>query len=324
YRKSTISFLNQSLFTQFPFQVPRSLSPELSQAFPLDMDRSYLVCLIVFLQFWSCPAAPSTPPPLAPSSTPQGEVECPSSCVLLVYNNESMSENGLVMTSKELNPDYYEARRAGNVAQHYINTLYGSPFSLYSVTRVHKARTEDMAEAGMKYILEFSVKDWVGESSEVQSSVEVLYPRGETQRPPQVQGSLEGLPHLNTSAKEEEFYQRYSVPGSAVSAKDIPDSYGNTDPEMKPFWNLAWAASSFVMLNESNENTLYNMAQVAKIKQLETLDDQLSFEYEILLHDMVSQEIIRWKLLVSWSPAGGVKVLETELLPRCHCKSPTQ
>ncbi|XP_036412378.1 latexin-like [Colossoma macropomum] len=80
---------------------------------------------------------------------------------------------------------------------------------------------------------------------------------------------------------------------------------------MKPFWHLARVAASFIMLNESNEKTLYNMAQVAKITQLETQDDQLRFEYEVLLHDMVSQEIIRGKLLVSWSPAVGVKVLET-------------
>ncbi|KAL7842741.1 hypothetical protein SRHO_G00244300 [Serrasalmus rhombeus] len=283
-----------------------------------------LVSLILFSQLWSCPAAPSSPAPLDPRSIPQGEVQCPSSCLLLVYNNESMSEEGLVMTSRDLNPDYYEARRAGNAVQHYINTLYGSPFRLYSVTQVHKARTEAMADTGMKYFLEFSVKDWVGESSEWHGSVEVLYPRGETQAPPQVQGSWGGLPQLNISAKEQEFYQRYSAADSTVSGKDIPDSYGNIDREMKPFWHLARVAASFVMLNESNENTLYNMAQVAKITQLETQDDQLRFDYEVLLHNMVSQEIIRWKLLVSWSPAGGVKVLETELLPRCHCKSPTQ
>lgn len=37
---------------------------------------------------------------------------------------------------------------------------------------------------------------------------------------------------------------------------------------MKPLWHLGIVASSFVMLNESTEDTLYNMAQVANITQL--------------------------------------------------------
>lgn len=37
---------------------------------------------------------------------------------------------------------------------------------------------------------------------------------------------------------------------------------------MKPLWHLGIVASSFIMLNESTENTLYNMAQVANVTQL--------------------------------------------------------
>lgn len=40
------------------------------------------------------------------------------------------------------------------------------------------------------------------------------------------------------------------------------------EPDMKPLWHLGIVASSFVMLNESTEDTLYNMAQVADITQL--------------------------------------------------------
>lgn len=46
------------------------------------------------------------------------------------------------------------------------------------------------------------------------------------------------------------------------------DSHGNMEPDMKPFWHLGIVASSFVMLGESTENTLYNMAQVANVTQL--------------------------------------------------------
>lgn len=37
---------------------------------------------------------------------------------------------------------------------------------------------------------------------------------------------------------------------------------------MRPLWHLGIVASSFVMMNESTEDTLYNMAQVANITQL--------------------------------------------------------
>lgn len=46
------------------------------------------------------------------------------------------------------------------------------------------------------------------------------------------------------------------------------DSNGHIEPDMKPLWHLGTVASSFVMLNQSTENTLYNMAQVANITQL--------------------------------------------------------
>lgn len=46
------------------------------------------------------------------------------------------------------------------------------------------------------------------------------------------------------------------------------DSYGHIAPEMKPLWHLGAAAASFIMLKESNESTLYNMAQVANVTQL--------------------------------------------------------
>ncbi|XP_017351656.1 latexin [Ictalurus punctatus] len=289
------------------------------------MNWSCLVCLVPLSLLWHCPVIYSSPMTRTPDTGSQIEVDCPSSCVFPPFLNSPSPTKGsedqveLNMTSRELNPKFYEASRAGQAIQHYINTVHGSPFRLYTVTQVHKARAEDMGESGMKYILEFSVKDIVGESSEGQCSAEVLYPRGETQRPPQVQCSCDGLPRLNTTDKEQAFYQEYSVNSNAVTASSIPDSYGHMEPDMVPFWHLGRLAASFIMLNESNENTLYNMAQVSKIKQLKSEDEQLNFEYEILLHDMISQEIIRWKLLITWSPARSVKVVESELLPRCRC-----
>ncbi|KAK3513491.1 hypothetical protein QTP70_015500 [Hemibagrus guttatus] len=288
------------------------------------MNQSRLVCLVLVSLVWQCPVFYSSPVTTGPDTSSQNDVDCPSSCALAFPNSTSttkdtVDQEGLNMTSRKLNPKFYEASRAGHAIQHYINTIYSSPFRLYTVTQIHNARTEDMGESGMKYFLEFSVKDIVGESSEGRCSAEVLYPRGETQHPPQVQCSCDGLPRVNTSDKEQAFYQQYSANSNAVTVNNLPDSHGHMEPDMVPFWHLGCLAASFVMLNESNENTLYNMAQVSKLKQLKSEDDQLNFEYEVLLHEMVSQEIIRWKLLITWSPAKSVKVLESVLLPRCRC-----
>lgn len=47
-----------------------------------------------------------------------------------------------VMTTGELNPKYYPAQRAAKVAQHYLNTRYGSPFRLYGLYRVHSGNAQ--------------------------------------------------------------------------------------------------------------------------------------------------------------------------------------
>lgn len=48
----------------------------------------------------------------------------------------------------------------------------------------------------------------------------------------------------------------------------LTDRTGHIEPDRKPLWHLGIVASSSIMLNESTENTLYNMAQVANITQL--------------------------------------------------------
>ncbi|XP_044060031.1 latexin isoform X2 [Siniperca chuatsi] len=221
------------------------------------------------------------------------------------------------MATGELNPSHYPAQRAAKVVQHYLNTRYGSPYRLFGLQRVLSGNAEDVADSGRKYQLEISVQEIIGNTTG-NVSAEVLFPRGEQQRSAQVRASCEELLKINTKAQEETLYQQYKTNQSLLSAQNLPDSYGHIEPDMKPFWHLGIVASSFVMLNESTENTLYNMAQVANITQLATENDQLKFDCHILLHEMVSQEIIHWKLLFTWSPPEGVKVLQMEQLPHCH------
>ncbi|XP_029373676.1 latexin isoform X2 [Echeneis naucrates] len=228
------------------------------------------------------------------------------------------------MATGELNPNHYPAQRAATVVQHYLNTYYGSPYKVFGVKGVHSGNAEDVADSGRKYQLNISLQDFISKSTE-NCSAEVLFLRGEKQQqpsPPQVQASCYELSAINTKVQEEAFYQKYKTNQSLMSAH-LPDSYGHIEPGMEPFWHLGTVASSFIMLNQSTEDTLYNMAQVANVTQLETENNQLKFDYHVLLHEMVSQAIIHWKLLFSWSPSEGVKVLQQEQLPHCHdCEKP--
>ncbi|KAI3353731.1 hypothetical protein L3Q82_004963 [Scortum barcoo] len=224
------------------------------------------------------------------------------------------------METGELNPNHYPAQRAAKVVQHYLNTRYGSPHKLFGLQSVHSGNAEDLADSGRKYQLEISVQEMIGNTT-VKCSAEVLFPRGEPQRSAQVQASCEELLKINTTAQEEAWYQQHQKNQGLLSVQNLPDSYGHIEPDMKPLWHLCIVASSFVMLNESTENTLYNVAQVANVTQLATQNDQLKFDCHILLHEMVSQEIIQWKLLFTWSPPGGVKMLQMEQLPH-RCEKP--
>ncbi|XP_010870477.2 latexin isoform X1 [Esox lucius] len=226
-------------------------------------------------------------------------------------------ETADIMETGELNPNYYPARRAAAVVQHYLNTRYGSPYRWMFLGNVHNASSEDVTE-GRKYQLELTIQEMISNVSGP-CSAELLFPGAGT---PQVQASCDWLLPNNTRAQEEAFYQQHRDSHNLVSGDRIPDSYGHMEPTMKPFWHLGGVASSFIMLEQSNQSTLYNMAQVANFTQLETEKDQLRFQYHVLLHEMVSQEIIHWKMLITWSPAEGVKVLQTDLQPKCNCEDP--
>ncbi|KAG7270280.1 hypothetical protein CRUP_037504 [Coryphaenoides rupestris] len=214
------------------------------------------------------------------------------------------------MLTGELNPGHYQAQRAAKVVQHYLNTRYGSPYWWVILSKVHNASAE-VGDSGSKYTLEISLKDCISDAKD-RCTATVLFPGGDAGGPPQVTASCEGNRTTNTTAEEEALFNQYNT-----------NSYGHIDPGMKPFWHLGGVASSFIMLKESSENTLYNFAQVVNVTQLETENNQLRFNYDVLLHEMVSQEIIVWKLLATWSPGEGVRASQMEQLPKCHhCEPP--
>ncbi|XP_037123791.1 latexin isoform X1 [Syngnathus acus] len=218
----------------------------------------------------------------------------------------------VVMETGELNPSHYPAQRAAKVVQHYLNTQHGSPYKVFGQGKVFKAFAEDVPGSGRKYQLELSVEEIVHKQIKIKTSAEVIFPREQSHPPLQVRvSSNDDFLKINTSVQEEAFYQQHKT-NQSLFAQNLPDSYGHIEPEHVPIWHLGIVVSSFVMLNQSTEDTLYNMAQVANVTQMASDEDLLEFEYDVLLHEMVSQEIIAWKVLATWSPPEGVKILKME------------
>uniref|UniRef100_A0A3P9CJ83 Latexin n=1 Tax=Maylandia zebra TaxID=106582 RepID=A0A3P9CJ83_9CICH len=254
------------------------------------------------------------------SGIPDVTISPPTASADTSAHPNSIPETGAeedVMATGELNPNHYPARRAAQVVQHYLNTRYGSPFRLIGVQTVHSGNAEDVADSGRKYQLELSVNDIITNTTQT-CSAELFFPKGKGQQPPEVKALYQKY-KTNQTLMSSDFAQQLRSDISTLSNSKLPsDSHGHIEPDMKPFWHLGILASSFIMLNESTENTLYNVAQVANITQLTTEEDHLEFDCHTLLHEMVSQEIIHWKMLFTWSPAEGVKVVQMKRLPHRH------
>uniref|UniRef100_A0A8C4RZW5 Latexin n=1 Tax=Erpetoichthys calabaricus TaxID=27687 RepID=A0A8C4RZW5_ERPCA len=217
---------------------------------------------------------------------------------------------------KELNPSYYETTRAAQVALHYTNYQHASLFSHFSYGTVKSCSLEELPGVGNKYHLVFTEDKTSSEDVMGIHTAQILFSHTETRTAPQVNCTYNDTAKANTADDEHAFYEHMRKQGKLVDGKYIPDGHGNIPAEMKPFWLLGRIASSYVMWQESSESTLYNMATVLSFQQLRPEDDFLDFEYVVLLHDMVSQEITQWSMHVRWNPTQGVKVLNYARDPR--------
>ncbi|XP_046779976.1 latexin isoform X1 [Gallus gallus] len=188
----------------------------------------------------------------------------------------------------ELPPTHGPASRAAALATAYISHRHGSPGHGWVLRDVRRARRED---------------------STVNCTAEVLYHLGNEKSAPDVQFTIEGE-LKNTDEADNAFYNRIQSLKKELEAENIPDSYGNVSPEMQPIRALAWAASGYVIWQNSTENTKYQLAQIKHVKQVKRTDEYLEFDYVILLHENVSQEIIPWQMTVLWHPQHGIEVTQ--------------
>ncbi|XP_009952403.1 PREDICTED: latexin, partial [Leptosomus discolor] len=173
----------------------------------------------------------------------------------------------------------------------------------------------DIDGVGHKYHLELVLEDVLDRDATVNCTAEVLYHLGNQNIAPDVQFTLEGE-LKNTDDADNIFYNRIKSLEKELVAENIPDSHGNVSPEMEPIRLLAWVASGYVIWQNSTENTKFQLAQIKRVKQVKRSDEYLEFDYMILLHEMVSQEVIPWQMTVLWRPQHGVQVTQDSRQPR--------
>ncbi|OWK05978.1 hypothetical protein Celaphus_00013073 [Cervus elaphus hippelaphus] len=195
----------------------------------------------------------------------------------------------------EIPPTHYPAARAASVVESCINYQQGTPHKVFLVQTVTQASLEEVT---------------------VDCTAEVLYPPMGQETAPEVNFTFEGEIGKNPDEEDNTFYQRLKSMKEPLEAQNIPDSFGNVPPEMKPVRHLAWVASGYIIWQNSTENTWYKMAKIQTVKQVQRNDDFIELDYTILLHDIASQEIIPWQMQVLWHPQYGTKVKHNSRLPK--------
>ncbi|NXE82457.1 LXN protein, partial [Cochlearius cochlearius] len=215
----------------------------------------------------------------------------------------------------ELPPSSYPASRAASLVAGYACYRRGGPGRGLALRAVRRAAIQDIDDVGHKYHLELVLEDMLDKDSTVNCTAEVLYHLGNKNIAPDVQFTIEGE-LKNTDEADNVFYKRIKSLEKELVAENIPDSHGNVSPEMEPIRLLAWVASGYVIWQNSTENTNFRLAQIKHVKQVKRSDEYLEFDYMILLHEMVSQEIIPWQMTVLWHPQHGVQVTQDSRQPK--------
>uniref|UniRef100_F7EHR1 Latexin n=1 Tax=Monodelphis domestica TaxID=13616 RepID=F7EHR1_MONDO len=177
---------------------------------------------------------------------------------------------------------------------------------------------QELPGKGHRYHLKFSVEEIIHKQITVGCLAQVLYPAPTAGQnaAPEVDFTFEGEIGKNPDEEDNQFYERLRSLEEPLEAQNIPDSFGNVPPAMKPVRHLAWVACGYVIWQHSTENTWYKMAKIQTVKQVKRNDDFIELDYTILLHDIASQEMIPWQMQVLWHPQYGVKVKHNSRQPK--------
>ncbi|XP_038001431.1 latexin isoform X3 [Motacilla alba alba] len=206
----------------------------------------------------------------------------------------------------ELPPGHFPAARAAAAALGYLRYRRGGPGRGLQLRELRRARRQDIDDEGHKYYLELELEDVLDKDSTVSCTAEVLYHLGSRTSAPDVQVTVHGELR-STQEADKEFYNWIRSLEKELVAENIPDSHGNIPPELEPIHLLAWVASGYVIWQNSTENTKFHLAQVQHVKQVKRSDEDLQFDFVVLLHEMVSQRCtLPWNVASHFPHSKGI------------------
>ncbi|KAM4693735.1 retinoic acid receptor responder protein 1 [Discoglossus pictus] len=210
--------------------------------------------------------------------------------------------------TQEIPTNQRRAREAARVAVHYLNYYTGSPHQLQTLAEVKKATVKSVPEIGNKYYLEFTTKDFQTNENLGLCTATVFFQNSDKPRPAVNVNCSNNKSMKKAREDDYNFYKTMRKQTTPISGGNIPDSFGNVKPEFEPLWYLGIMGSSYAMWEKSTENRHYNMAQIKNLKQMFRKDDLISFDYDVLLHEVPTQRMVTCSFHVVWIPGKPPKV----------------
>nr|XP_044626942.1 retinoic acid receptor responder protein 1 [Equus asinus] len=212
-------------------------------------------------------------------------------------------------------PPHGLLRQAARAALHFLNFRAGSPSALRVLAAVQEGRARINAKKECTVDLVFTTERYNSEEGEERlgkCSARVFF---RNQKPrPAVNVTCARLME-KTKRQQEDYllYKQMKQLRNPLDGVSIPDSHGHIDPSLRPVWELAFLGSSYVMWEKTTRFLHYYMAQLSGVKQWETNDGAIDFDYTVLLHEFSTQEIIPCRIHLVWSPGKPLTV-------KYHCQ----
>ncbi|XP_069829949.1 retinoic acid receptor responder protein 1-like [Dendropsophus ebraccatus] len=210
-------------------------------------------------------------------------------------------------SSRDIAPSHREARQAARLAVTYHNYLSGSPHRLMEVEEVRKATLKFVPEIGHKYYVEFTTRD-MQTMENLGLCTATIFFQEEKPRPAINVNCSNTKIQKQASDDDYNFYKLMKSRTTPIVGENIPDSFGYTEPKLEPVWKLAQLGSSYVIWDKTYEGHEYNMAQIKSVKQVLRNDNLIAFDYDLLLHERPSEEMVSCSLHVVWIPGKPPKV----------------
>ncbi|XP_023490652.2 retinoic acid receptor responder protein 1 [Equus caballus] len=212
-------------------------------------------------------------------------------------------------------PPHGLLRQAARAALHFLNFRAGSPSALRVLAAVQEGRARINAKKECTVDLVFTTERYnseEGEESLGKCSARVFF----RNRKPRPAVNVTCARLMEKTKRQQEDYRLYKQMKQLRNPLDgvsIPDSHGHIDPSLRPVWELAFLGSSYVMWEKTTRFLHYYMAQLSGVKQWETNDGVIDFDYTVLLHEFSTQEIIPCRIHLVWSPGKPLTV-------KYHCQ----